>query len=120
MPAVSRRHVAIWVVLSSNPTWASQTAYWKMTYTCPKKQRHTAKRTFERLRDEHGFAGGCTIVKDYVRERRRHTREMFVPMAHPAGHAQCDFGQAWAVIEGNVAVARVITGPNSILDLIIY
>ena len=32
----------------------------------PKKQRHTAKRIFERLRDEHGFAGGITIVKDYV------------------------------------------------------
>ena len=30
----------------------------------PKKQRHTAKRIFERLRDEHGFTGGYTIVKD--------------------------------------------------------
>ena len=66
----------------------------------PKKQRHTAKRIYERLRDEHGFEGGYTIVKDYVRDRRRHTREMFVPLAHPAGHAQCDFGQAWAVIGG--------------------
>ena len=28
------------------------------------KQRHTAKRVFERLRDEHGFVGGYTIVKD--------------------------------------------------------
>ena len=35
-----------------------------------------------------------------MRDRRRHTREMFVPLAHPAGHAQCDFGQAWAVIGG--------------------
>ena len=32
----------------------------------PKKQRHTSKRVFERLRDEHDFAGGITIVKDYV------------------------------------------------------
>ena len=32
-----------------------------------KKQRHTAKRIFERLRDEHGYTGGYTIVKDYVR-----------------------------------------------------
>ena len=31
-----------------------------------KKQRHTSKRIFERLRDEYGFAGGITIVKDYV------------------------------------------------------
>ena len=34
-----------------------------------KKQRHTAKRIFERLRDEHSYAGGYTIVKDYVRLR---------------------------------------------------
>ncbi len=30
----------------------------------PKKQRHTAPRIFERLRDEHDFAGGYTIIKD--------------------------------------------------------
>jgi transposase len=29
----------------------------------PRKQRHTAKRVFDRLRDEHGFTGGYTIVK---------------------------------------------------------
>ena len=39
----------------------------------PRKQRHTAKRIFERLRDEHGFDGGYTTVKDYVRENRRQT-----------------------------------------------
>ena len=53
-----------------------------------RKQRHTAKKIFERLRDEHGFTGGQTIVKDYVRERRRRSREMFVPLVHPPGHAQ--------------------------------
>ena len=36
----------------------------------PKKQRHTAKRIYERLRAEHGFGGKYTIVKDYVRECR--------------------------------------------------
>ena len=35
--------------------------------TAPVKQRHTAKRIFERLRDEHGFVGGYTVVKDYIR-----------------------------------------------------
>ena len=45
----------------------------------PRKQRHTAKRIFERRRDEHGFDGGYTTVKDYVRENRRRTQEMFVP-----------------------------------------
>ena len=66
----------------------------------PKKQRHTAKRIYDRLRAEHGFGGRYTIVKDYVRERRRRTREMYVPLSHPPGHAQCDFGQAKAVIGG--------------------
>src|ERR1700677_3717185 len=32
----------------------------------PRRQRHTAKRIFERLREEHGYTGGYTIVKDYV------------------------------------------------------
>jgi hypothetical protein len=36
----------------------------------PTKQRHIAKRIFERLRDEHGYRGGYTTVKDYVRVRR--------------------------------------------------
>ena len=66
----------------------------------PRKQRHTAKRIFERLRDEHGFAGQYTIVKDYVREHRRRTQEMFVPLSHAPGHAQCDFGEALVIIGG--------------------
>ena len=66
----------------------------------PRKQRLTAKRFFERLRDEHGFTGQYTIVKDYVRERRRRTQEMFVPLSHAPGHAQCDFGEAVAGIAG--------------------
>ena len=66
----------------------------------PKKQRHTGKRIFERLRDEHGFTGKVTIVKDYVAGLRRRTQEMFVPLAHPPGHAQADFGEALGVIGG--------------------
>ena len=66
----------------------------------PRKQRHTAQRIFQRLRDEHRFSGGYTIVKDYVREHRRQAREMFVPLSHSPGHAQCDFGEALVVIGG--------------------
>ena len=68
--------------------------------TAPVKQRHTAKRIFERLRDEHGFAGGYTVVKDHVRLCRAQSRETFVPLAHPPGHAQVDFGEAVGVIGG--------------------
>ena len=81
----------------------------------PKKQRHTAKRIFERLRDEHGFDGQYTIVKDCVREHRRQTKEMFVPLSHPPGHAQCDFGEALVVIGGVQQKARcfVLDLPHS-------
>ena len=48
---------------------------------------------------EEWVKGGYTIVKDYVRERRR-TWEMFVPLSQPPGHAQYDFGEALAVIGG--------------------
>ncbi|MCH8098776.1 MAG: transposase, partial [Proteobacteria bacterium] len=68
--------------------------------SAPRKQRHTAKRIFERLRDEHGFEGGHTIVKDYVRERRLRSREVFVPLVHDPGHAQVDFGEAKVVVAG--------------------
>ena len=65
-----------------------------------KKQRHTAKRIHARLRDEHGFTGGITIVTDYVREKQRRTREVFVPLSHAPGHAQVDFGETLGVIGG--------------------
>ncbi|MDA8248876.1 MAG: IS21 family transposase [Rhodospirillales bacterium] len=66
----------------------------------PAKQRHTSKRIFERLCDEHGYAGGLTIVKDYVLAQRQRQREVFVPLRHDPGHAQADFGEALAVIGG--------------------
>jgi transposase len=66
----------------------------------PAKQHHTAKRIFERLRDEHGYGGGISIVRGYVHERRERLREMFVPLRHDPGHAQVDFGEAFAVIAG--------------------
>ena len=63
----------------------------------PRKQRHTAQRIFDRLRDEYGFTGGYTIVKDYVREKKLGGQEMFVPLTHPPGDAQADFGEAVAL-----------------------
>jgi transposase len=64
------------------------------------KQRHTAQRIFERLKDEHGFSGGSTIVRNYVAEARLRSKEVFVPLSHKPGHAQADFGEADAIIAG--------------------
>jgi len=74
----------------------------------PKKQRHTAKRIWDRLKEEHGFTGGYTVVKDYVREARRRQKEVFVPLAHPPGDAQADFGEALVVIAGKQQKAHFL------------
>lgn len=66
----------------------------------PNKQRHTAKRIYDRLKEEHAFTGGYTIVKDYVREARVRRKEVFVPLAHPPGEAQADFGEALVAVDG--------------------
>ena len=65
-----------------------------------KKQRHTAKRIHARLREELGFTGGITIVTDYVREKQRRSKEVFVPLSHAPGHAQVDLGETLGVIDG--------------------
>jgi transposase len=65
-----------------------------------KKQRHTAYRIFQRLQAEHGYTGGYTVIKDAVREHAIRYREMFVPLVHPPGQAQVDFGEAVVVVAG--------------------
>src|SRR5207245_3024936 len=66
----------------------------------PSKQHHTAKRVFERLRDEHGYPGGITQVKEAIARYRRHGKEVFVPLSHPPGEAQFDFGFATVRVGG--------------------
>jgi transposase len=81
----------------------------------PRKQRHTAWRIFQRLRDEHGFRGGYTIVKDAVRAWKQGHQEVFLPLSHPPGEAQVDFGEATVKLAGEeIKVALfVMTLPYS-------
>ena len=65
----------------------------------PKKQRHTAKRIFDRLQGE-GYTGGYTAVKEAVREITRTSAEVFMPLVHRPGDAQVDFFHALANIGG--------------------
>ena len=67
----------------------------------PRKQRHTAKRIWERLQ-EAGFTGGYTIVKDEVRKLTQRGREVFVPLIHRPGEAQVDFGEALVKMNGRL------------------
>ena len=74
-----------------------------------RKQRHTSKRIFERLKQEHGYTGGYTVVKDYVREQSLRQKEMYVPLVHPPGQAQVDFGEADIIRNGQVERAHFFT-----------
>ena len=67
-----------------------------------KKQRHTATRIFERLRDERGYDGGITVVKDEVCRIKKQTKEVFVPLVHHPGEAQVDFGHALLNVNGEL------------------
>lgn len=41
-----------------------------------------------------GYAGGKTVVEDAVRAWRQTHQEVFLPLVHPPGEAQVDFGEA--------------------------
>lgn len=65
--------------------------------SAPRKQRHTAQRIFQRLRDEHGYQGKYDQVRRYVAARRKRQRETHLLLDHPPGsRLECDFGHIHA------------------------
>lgn len=69
--------------------------------SAPSKQRHTATRMYERLRDEYGFSGGSSTVRRMVSQLRQSVPECFIPLtATPGEQMQVDFGHAQVVIDG--------------------
>lgn len=71
----------------------------------PRKQRHTARRVWQRLVEEHGAAVGESTVRRYVAEVRRRMDvpliEVMVPQHHPLGEeAEVDFGTAGVYLAG--------------------
>ena len=83
-----------------------------------RKQRHTAQRIFERLRDEHGYSGGYTIVSTAVRKLRTQNKEVFFPLSHPPGEAQVDFGYADVVLNGELTKVALFVMTLSYSDAI--
>jgi transposase len=83
--------------------------------TIPKKQRHTAHRIWQRLKTE-GFTGGYTIVKDAVREIKKTSKEVFMPLKHPPGEAQVDFGQAVVLNMCREDMQRKVRGQTKIKE----
>jgi ferric-dicitrate binding protein FerR (iron transport regulator) len=81
----------------------------------PRKQRHTAKRVWRRLVDEHGVQVAETTVRDHVRKRRRElgltVGEVFVPQVHaPARTAEVDWGEAEVDLAGARTRGGVLDG----------
>ncbi len=64
----------------------------------PRKQRHTAKRVFDRLRREEGYTGAASTVRRYVGRRKRElgiSGKAYVPLTHAAGQeAEVDWYEA--------------------------
>jgi transposase len=74
-----------------------------------KKQRHTSKRVYDRLRKEDAtkdtFDCSYESVNKYVRKRKKdifgERPEGYIPLTHAAGEAQADFGTAEYIEAGN-------------------
>jgi transposase len=84
----------------------------------PKKQRHTAKRIYDRLVKEYDFVGGERTVRQYVSRRRQllgEQGEKFAQLLHPESHTQADFGKFHAFRNGHLAAFQylVLTFPHS-------
>ncbi len=84
----------------------------------PRKQRHTAKRVFDRLVSEYGYEGSYSAVQKWVkhwREGHREEGDGFAELVWSPGCAQVDFGQAQAFIAGIEQTLHmlVVTFPHS-------
>jgi transposase len=79
----------------------------------PRKQRHIARRVFERLADEHGAQVSCSYVAKYVARRRAEIAALegggaaglagFVPQVRePGAEAEADFGDVTVELAGQL------------------
>ncbi len=67
----------------------------------PRKQRHTAQRVYERLRDEYGYAGSSSAVRRYVQHIKATGGEVYFPLQFdPGEELQIDWGEARCLING--------------------
>lgn len=90
----------------------------------PRKQRHTAKRIFDRLQAEHDARVWYSYVAKYVHRRRRQLAieaasrvaaragvvAGFVPQQHPPGaEAEVDFADLWVRLAGQLTKCFLFT-----------
>lgn len=85
-----------------------------------RKQRHSARRVYDRLKEIHGDFFGCSYrtVAAYVKMKKGkiYTREDgFLPLQHKPGEGQVDFGEAEFIENGKLFCGKylVVTYPYS-------
>jgi transposase len=77
----------------------------------PPKQRHTGRRIYHRLVEEHGYTGGESTVREYVHKHRARQSQVFIPLAYEPGvDAQVDFGEAMVIMKGRPITVQVFVG----------
>lgn len=60
-----------------------------------KKQRHTAKRIYDRLVEEKGFKGGESTIRSIVADLKNKPQKPYIPLSYEPGEAiQIDWGEA--------------------------
>ena len=89
----------------------------------PRKQRHTAKRIYDRLIDEHGMQGvSYQVVRGYVAERKPKIRaeagrgpvNVFLPRTHqPGEEAEVDFGEVVINLRGEPVTCMLFCSPGA-------
>jgi transposase len=77
----------------------------------PPKQRHTARRIYHRLVEEHGYSGGESTVREYVHKHRIWQSQVFIPLSYEPGEdAQVDFGEAIVIMKGRPVTVQIFVG----------
>ena len=67
-----------------------------------KKQKHTAKRIYERLVEEKNFQGSSSTIRHYVQKYKKNRSKAFIPLSFAPGEAmQVDWGEASIYLNEN-------------------
>lgn len=73
-----------------------------------RKQKHTAKRIYDRLVEEMGFTGGESTIRNKVRELKAELPTAFIPLQFDAGEAlQVDWGDVTVYLNGEKIVINI-------------
>jgi transposase len=98
-PGYRRRQAVACPVM--DPVAGLVEAWLEQDKTRPRKQRHTAQRIYERLRDDHEFTGDPSTVRRYVAKLKATGKEVYMPLAFdPGEEAQVDWHSGWIVENG--------------------